>query len=172
MRIRALQYASIATALLVTMADAVTAQEAVPQIRKQAPGYYRMMLGDFEITTVSDGTVPQDLDRLMTDTTPEEVRALVTRSHESLPLEVSINTFLINTGSTLILIDSGAGEFSGPKSGGRLRANLMASGYRPEQIGAVLLTHIHGDHTGGLTVGGQVAFPNAVVYVNEREGDY
>jgi hypothetical protein len=73
------------------MADAVTAQEAVPQIRKQAPGYYRMMLGDFEITTVSDGTVPQDLDRFMTDTTPEEVRALVARSHESLPLEALIS---------------------------------------------------------------------------------
>ena len=79
---------------------------------------------------------------------------------------------MINTGSKLVLVDSGAGDFFGPKSGGRLVANLKASGYRPDQIDAVLLTHIHGDHSGGLTVGGKVIFPNATVYVNEREKDY
>jgi glyoxylase-like metal-dependent hydrolase (beta-lactamase superfamily II) len=151
---------------------AAAAQEAVPQVRTQAPGYYRMMLGDFEVTTVSDGTVPQEFDRLMTNTRPEEVRALVARGRQTLPVEVSINTFLINTGTRLILVDTGAGELLGPKSGGRLVANLKAAGYRPEQVGAVLLTHIHGDHSAGLTVGGKVVFPNADVYVNARERDY
>jgi glyoxylase-like metal-dependent hydrolase (beta-lactamase superfamily II) len=164
--------AIITATLLATMAAAAAAQEAVPQVRKQAPGYYRMMLGDFEVTAVCDGTAPQEFDRLMTNTTPEEVRALVARSHEALPLEVSINTFLINTGSKLVLVDTGAGSLYGPKSGGRLVANLEAAGYRPDQIDAVLLTHIHGDHSAGLTVGGKVVFPKAAVYVNERERDY
>jgi glyoxylase-like metal-dependent hydrolase (beta-lactamase superfamily II) len=162
----------LALAIMAALTAAASAQEAVPQVRAQAPGYYRMMLGDYEITAVSDGTVPQAFDKLMTNTTPEEVRALVARCHETLPLEVSINTFLINSGSRLVLVDTGAGRLFGPKSGGRLVANLKAAGYRPGQIGAVLLTHIHADHSGGLTVGGEVVFPNAVVYVNEHEKDY
>ena len=99
----ALLRASTALAALGALAGAAAAQEAVPQVRTQAPGYYRMMLGDYEVTTVSDGTVPQDFDKVMTNTTPEEVRALFARSREPLPVDVSINTFLfmINTGSKL-----------------------------------------------------------------------
>lgn len=162
----------IAAIFLATIDGVAAAQEAAPQVRTRPPGYYPMRLGEFEVTAVSDGTVPQDFDRLMTGTTPEEVRALVARNHATLPLEVSINTFLINTGSNLILVDTGAGPLFGPKSGGRLVANLAAAGYRPDQIGAVLLTHIHSDHSAGLTVGGKVVFPNAVVHVNRRERDY
>lgn len=154
------------------LAGTAAAQEAVPQVRTQAPGYYRMMLGDYEITTVSDGTLPLDFARIMTNTTPEEVRDLFARSHEPLPVDVSINTFLINTGSKLVLVDAGAGDLFGSKSGGRLVANLKASGYRPEQIDAVLLTHIHGDHSVGLTIGGKIVFPNATVHVNVHERDY
>ncbi len=172
MGLSALRQVSTALALLVALAGASSAQETVPQVRTQTPGYYRMILGDFEVTAISDGTVPQDFARLMTNTTPEEVRSLFARSREPLPVEVSINTFLIHTGSKLVLVDTGSGDLFGPKSGGRLVANLKASGYRPEQIDAVLLTHIHGDHSVGLTVGGKIVFPTATVYVNEHERDY
>src|SRR5690242_3168454 len=97
----ALRPASTTLAVLVALAGTAAAQEAVPQVRTQAPGYYRMMLGDYEITTVSDGTLSLDFARIMTNTTPEEVRALFARSREPLPVDVSINTFLINTGSKL-----------------------------------------------------------------------
>src|SRR4051812_8660818 len=163
---------ALAALLSLALAGAAAAQEPVPQVRTQAPGYYRMMLGDFEITTVSDGTVPLDFAKIMTNTTPEEVRALFARGREPLPVDVSINTFLINTGSKLVLVDSGAGDLFGPKSGGRLVANLKASGYRPEQVNAVLLTHIHGDHSARLTIGGKIVFPNATVHVNEHERDH
>jgi glyoxylase-like metal-dependent hydrolase (beta-lactamase superfamily II) len=168
----AFRRASTALTALLALAGVAAAQEAVPQVRTQAPGYYRMMLGDFEVTTVSDGTLPQDFDKNMTNTTPEEVRSLFARSREPLPVDVSINTFLIHTGSKLVLVDTGSGDLFGPKSGGRLVANLKASGYRPEQIDAVLLTHIHGDHSVGLTVKGKIVFPNATVHVNEHERDY
>ena len=157
---------------IVALSMTAVAKDPVPQVRTQAPGYYRMILGDFEITTVSDGTLPLDVSGMMTNTTPEEVRSFFERSREPLPTDVSINTFLVNTGANLVLIDAGAGALLGGKSSGRLVANLKASGYRPEQIDAVLITHIHGDHSAGLTVDGKPVFPEAIVHVHARERDY
>ena len=70
-----------------------------------------------------------------------------------------------------MLIDSGAGSLFGPTLGS-LPASLAAAGYRPEQVDAVLITHMHGDHIGGLTMDGKPAFPNAVVYSSKLEADY
>jgi glyoxylase-like metal-dependent hydrolase (beta-lactamase superfamily II) len=70
-----------------------------------------------------------------------------------------------------ILIDTGAGALFGNMSG-QVVANLRAAGYDPEDINAILLTHIHGDHSGGLTVAGRRVFPNALVYVDRRDVDY
>ena len=151
---------------------AQTPQAAPPRIKTQAPGYYRMKLGDFELTTVSDGTVTMPIEKLLTNTTPAEVDALLARSRHEAPTEASINTFLINTGRHLILVDAGAGKLFGPAGGGAIVANLRAAGYAPEQVDAVLLTHIHGDHSVGLTVDGARVFPNAQVHVNRVERDF
>ena len=70
---------------LVALSMTAVAKDPVPQVRTQAPGYYRMILGDFEITTVSDGTLPLDVSGIMTNTTPEEVRSFFERSREPLP---------------------------------------------------------------------------------------
>jgi glyoxylase-like metal-dependent hydrolase (beta-lactamase superfamily II) len=59
----------------------------------------------------------------------------------------------------------------GPTSG-KVVDNLRLAGYQPEDIDAILLTHIHGDHSGGLSVGGKLVFPNATVYVNKLDVDY
>jgi glyoxylase-like metal-dependent hydrolase (beta-lactamase superfamily II) len=139
----------------------------VPQAKTQAPGFYRTMLGDFEVTVLSDGTAPRAVDTIMSK--PDEVRRILAKDHEPLLIELSINAFLINTGNKLILVDTGAGELLGPNSGGRLISNLRAAGYRPEQIDAVLLTHIHADHSGGLSIRGRRLFTNAVVYVDRRD---
>jgi glyoxylase-like metal-dependent hydrolase (beta-lactamase superfamily II) len=96
------------------------------------------------------------------------VQSELSANHESEPVAISINAFLINTGSHLVLVDTGAGELFGASSG-LLLANLAASGYRADQVDTVLLTHIHGDHSGGLTVSGTRQFPNATVYVDGRD---
>lgn len=142
----------------------------VPQVRTQAPGFYRMMLGDFEVTVLLDGTMAQPVDKLVSK--PDEVRKVLARDHETLPIDLSVNAFLINTGRNLVLVDAGVGELFGPKVGGQLPANLRAAGYKPGEIDAVLITHLHGDHFGGLVAGGQRAFPNAVVYLDKRETAY
>lgn len=147
------------------------AQLATAAADLQAPGYYRMALGDFQVTALLDGTVSLSLDKLLMNVRPGALDESLTRSFETLPVETSINAFLINTGAHLILVDTGAGELFGA-SGGLLLENLKLAGYSPEQIDMVLLTHVHADHSGGLVVGGRRKFPNAVVYVNKADVDY
>ncbi|KJH77459.1 MBL fold metallo-hydrolase [Pseudomonas sp. ES3-33] len=132
----------------------------------QAPGYYRIPLGDFKVTVLSDGTAPRDLASIMSK--PAVVRAAYAAAHEALPVELSINCFLIDTGKQRILVDTGAGELFGPGSG-KVVANLQAAGYKPEDIDTILLTHIHADHSGGLTVAGKRVFPKAAVYVDKAD---
>jgi glyoxylase-like metal-dependent hydrolase (beta-lactamase superfamily II) len=86
---------------------------------------------------------------------------------------MSYNAFLINTGTQLILIDTGTGgklddepEFHGA---GHLLANLEAAGYRPDQVDEIFITHRGQDHIGGLTTGTERTFPNATVVVPRIE---
>lgn len=153
------------------LATAAPAQAAGPQLKTQAPGYYRMMLGDFEITALSDGTVDLPVDKLLTNARPHQVERALQRHYLRVPLETSVNAYLVNTGAKLVLIDSGAAGLFGPTLG-RLAANLKAAGYQPEQVDEVYITHMHGDHVGGLMNGGQRAFPNAVVRADQREADF
>lgn len=138
-------------------------------VAQQAPGFYRFVLGDFRVTVLSDGTAPRDVPKITSK--PEQVREAYAAAHEALPVELSINCFLVDTGAHRILVDTGAGELFGATSG-QLVANLRASGYQPEDIDVILLTHIHGDHSGGLSVGGQRVFANATVYVDQHDPDY
>ena len=84
---------------------------------------------------------------------------------------MSVNAYLINTGSKLVLIDAGSGNLFGPTVG-KLMANLKASGYQPEQVDEIYITHMHADHVGGLVAGSQIAFPNAIVRADQREADF
>lgn len=135
----------------------------------QAPGFYRGTLGAFEVTVLSDGTAPRQLDQILSK--PALVAAEYAADHEVQPVNLSINAYLVNTGTNLVLIDTGAGELFGNASG-LLVANLRAAGYLPEQVDTILLTHIHGDHSGGLSIGGVRQFPNATVHVDERDLEY
>jgi glyoxylase-like metal-dependent hydrolase (beta-lactamase superfamily II) len=148
-----------------------SALAGAPQLKTQVPGWYRMMLGDFEVTALNDGTFPMDLAKLLTNITPKRLDEDLSRSFLTDPVEASVNGFLINTGTKLVLVDTGAGSFYGPMVG-KLMANLEASGYRPEQVDEIYITHMHPDHIGGLIAGGKMAFPNAVVRASQQEADY
>jgi len=144
---------------------------AAPQVKTAAPGFYRTMLGDFEITTLSDGTVQLPVDTLLTNTSIDKTRKALQTYHQHSPLDTSVNGYLINTGSKLVLIDTGAGTLFGPTLG-KLRANLKAAGYTPEQVGEIYITHMHADHVGGLMDGDKIAFPNAIVRADQHDVDY
>jgi hypothetical protein len=112
-------------AFMLTFVTAARVFAAAPQVRTQAPGFYRMMLGDFEITALLDGTHPFPDEEVLTkaasdakrsklfDINAAEADALLAAADLTAPTEGSINAFLINTGSRLVLIDSGAGTLYG-----------------------------------------------------------
>src|SRR5262245_49858309 len=79
---------------------------AAPFAKQQAPGYYRMTLGDFEVTALSDGTVHMPMGTLLTNTTPARLQEAFARSFLQDPLEMSVNAYLVNTGAKLVLIDA------------------------------------------------------------------
>lgn len=163
-----LQHLKAALALTCALSLYVTAHAGPPPMKAQAPGFYRMMLGEFEITALSDGTVDLALTRLLTGTTPARVEQALSRVFLSGEVETSVNAYLINTGSKLILVDAGDPPGLRPTLG-KLTSNLRAAGYQPEQVDMVLITHMHRDHVGGLAAAGQAAFPNATVHVDARE---
>ncbi len=144
---------------------------AAPLSKVHNPGYFRMRLGNFEITAVSDGTFDLDTRKMLIERESGAAARLLRRSFQQDVIPISVNAYLINTGERLILIDAGAAESFGPTLG-RLLANLEASGYQPGQIDSILLTHMHPDHIGGLILAGGRAFPNATVYVDSRDADF
>lgn len=158
--------ASFAAAL-----PAAPAFAGAPMVKTQAPGYYRMMLGDFEVTAISDGTVDLPMDNLLKGMPKPAIDSAFAKAYLKVPVETSVNGFLINTGSKLILVDSGAGSLFGPTLG-KFIANLKASGYQPEQVDEIYLTHMHPDHVGGLSVNGKPVFPNAIVRAQKQESDF
>jgi len=111
-RVRALLAAVAAIVLFI----ASPAHAAAPLAKTQSPGYYRMMLGDFEVTALSDGTVPLAVDTLLTNTSPAKVNKALDRWFLKEPVDTSVNAYLINTGTKLVLVDAGAGALFGPRS--------------------------------------------------------
>ena len=149
----------------------ITAQAAAPMVKTSQPGYYRVMLGDFEVTALSDGTFSAPVDKLLTNTTAEAVNEMMTTQHLKTPYDMSVNAFLVNTGAKLVLIDTGAAGLFGP-SLGNLLTSLKAAGYQPEQVDEIYITHMHSDHVGGLMAGDKLAFPNATVRADKRDADF
>jgi len=156
---------------ILLLAASTLAHAAAPQVRTQAPGFYRMMLGDFEITALSDGTHAFPIDSVMTHIAPAQIASDLDQAELRQPVQGSINAFLVNTGSKLILIDAGAGQLYGDCCG-KLVDHLRAAGYRPEQVDEVLITHLHKDHAGGIAAQGAPVFANAVVRLSQAEADY
>ncbi len=174
---------SILTIGTLTVSTTTPALAAAPIVGTQAPGFYRMMVGKFEVTVVSDGTHPFPVHKVLTQVVgdkgavpldqvaPGEADALLAESKLAVPVEGSINAFLVNTGSKLILIDSGAGSLYGDCCG-HLIDNLKSAGYTPEQVDEIYLTHLHADHVGGIAPDGKMAFKNAIVRVSQVDADY
>lgn len=151
-----------------TFAPAAFAE--APMVKTQAPGFHRILLGDFEITALSDGTVKLPVTKLLHGK-PEKTSAALKKSFLGDEVDTSVNAYLINTGTKLVLVDTGAAGLFGPTLG-NVVSNLKAAGYKPEQVDAVVITHMHPDHVGGLMNGDQRAFPNATLHIDKNDTDH
>lgn len=134
-------------------------------------GFYRFKLGDLEITALSDGTMPLPLAKIYQNKAEGELQKQLDANFLGTKTHVSINAFLIKDGKRLVLVDAGTGTLFGPIAG-KLLSHLANAGYRPSEIDAVVLTHIHADHTGGLTIEGNRLYPEADIHVAKREYDF
>lgn len=148
------------------------ASAEAPKVQTQVPGYYRIQLGQFEITALYDGAIELDT-KLLKNTNSAELQLLLSRMFVGNPkMQTAVNAYLINTGDTLVLVDAGAAKLFGP-SLGHVLENMKAAGYEPAQVDTVVITHLHGDHMGGLNdANGQPLFPKATVLVSQEDNDF
>jgi glyoxylase-like metal-dependent hydrolase (beta-lactamase superfamily II) len=148
-----------------------TARAAVPPAAMQAPGFYRYKVGSYECTSINDGARSFPLpDTFVTNVAKDEALAAADAAYMPKGMvTVPFNPQLINTGSKLILIDSGNGVATyEPTKGaiGRTLQNLAAASVDPKSIDVVLMSHLHPDHTNGIRAAdGSMAFPNAEIMV-------
>ena len=148
------------------------AQAEAPKVATQVPGYYRTQLGQFEVTALFDGAIELDT-KLLRNATATDLQRLLSRMFVGNPkMQTAVNAYLINTGSHLVLVDAGAAKLFGPSLGYVLQ-NMKAAGYEPGQVDTVVITHLHGDHIGGLNdASGQPVFTKAKVFVAQADSDF
>ena len=147
-----------------------------PKLGTQTPYWHRFVLGDAEVTVISDGPLPLgDPSGTFTGVPKEEVKKMLADnflSPDNVVLEQ--NSPIVNTGDKLILFDTGMGssKMFGATTG-RQQKSMAEAGIKPGDIDAVVCSHAHIDHIGGIVdEGGKPLFPNAQIYISQTDFDF
>lgn len=164
---RALVAAGLAAVAMprLPFATAARAQDA----SAAPPLTYARQVGDIEVIAISDGYFDFP-GSLFVNIEPEKVAEALSAAYldPAGPARIGITAHLVRSPDRTLLIDSGTAGGFGPTNG-RLAASLAALGVDPADVDAVLVTHLHPDHIGGMTANGAAAFPNAAVHVSEAD---
>ncbi len=151
-----------------------TGNSKAPSANKsgQNPGYYRFKIGSIDAWALNDGGFSAQLEQAPFGVgEPRTQLATVLDGHflDNSAVNLTFNVLLLKIGSELLLIDAGCGAAFGA-AGGNLVANLAAAGFAPEQITGIIITHLHGDHVGGLlSADGQPIFTRAKLFLHRDE---
>src|SRR6202034_1750736 len=159
------------TAVAAIAAGADPAVAAAPPADKQSPAIYRYKIGSYELTALYDGIWYRPItDKFIRNAPFADVEHALDAAfmpHDK--LATPFTALVVNTGSKLVLIDTGTGgQISAPA--GELRHNLVAAGIEPNAVDAIVISHFHPDHINGLKdKDNKLIFPNAEIMVPEAE---
>ncbi|EHK78805.1 metallo-beta-lactamase family methyl parathion hydrolase [Sinorhizobium meliloti CCNWSX0020] len=128
----------------------------------------QIRIGRFTVTALTDGYADMPYDYFPGRSAPEVERA-ASAQFTARPSGVRFlfNQYLVEDGERRILIDAGAAGSIGQT--GQLPQALAALGLKPDKIDAVIVTHMHQDHMGGLVLGGKNNYPGAELYIDRRD---
>lgn len=118
---------------------------------------------DMEVTWIRDNAGPRLMERSLFPDAPD---SLITALGLDDGIPASMSAFLVKKDGNLLLFDTGLGSTES-----RLPTALAAMGISADEVDCIFLTHLHGDHIGGMLKDGKAAFPNAEVYVSKTEYD-
>lgn len=143
------------------------ARSPAPMQGMAVPKFNRFMLGGFEVTTLLAGTrtVPDPQTIFGMNVTPEEFAEVSAANY--IPADAAQFFFtptVVNTGAELILFDTGLNPAG-------ITGALEAAGYSPDHVDTVVITHMHGDHIGGLSGDAGETFANARYLTGQAEFD-
>jgi glyoxylase-like metal-dependent hydrolase (beta-lactamase superfamily II) len=144
---------------------------ATPAGGGQAPGFYRFMVGEIEVTLVNDGIARRPLDAgFVRNAELADVQAALEAAFQPPDtVVIPFTTTVLRTGGRVIMIDAGTGGLLAPTAGTWM-GNFTAAGFAPEEVELIIVSHFHGDHIQGIRDrDGNAVFPNAQIMVPEEE---
>jgi glyoxylase-like metal-dependent hydrolase (beta-lactamase superfamily II) len=136
------------------------------------PAAHSFTVGKLKLTALRDAqfVLPNDAKTFGIGADPAAVAEVLRKAGApSDRITLSVDALLVRTGKRVVLIDTGLG----PKAHGGLLGSLHEVGVKPAAVTDVLITHSHGDHTGGLVDDSdKLAFPKATIRMSSAEWDF
>jgi len=145
-----------------------------PKLGTQSPYWHRFNLGSAEVTVVSERTAAARPPRALHRCADDEVRKMLTDNSCRPTCGARAELPDREHRRQLILFDTGMGALHqfGPTTG-RQQKSMAEAGIKPEDIDAIVFSHAHIDHIGGVVdANDKILFPNAQYYIAQSDFDF